>query len=134
MNTLRQFIRALKRGVRQAKDDHGAQMVPQDIRFQRLVARCPLDVPGPLAACVLGKGREFKFFYVGENKGDFLEAAKQGFCAVGVLAVVETGKVEMELADSPTPESRYAVLQLMLQARADFVTALSLRGVQAARA
>src|SRR2546425_735844 len=97
-------------------------VTPTD-RFHRLVSRAAF------AAMVLGKGSEFELFFFSDgDEAAFKGARLRGLTNRGVIALMEGGKVDMELADDSTPEGRSETLRIMLAARKDFLVAVTLRG------
>lgn len=74
-----------------------------------------------ICAMVVGKGQDFRLFYLHENNVDneIREAAETGFRSCGLIGLLPNGRLEMQ-AEPDASES------LMLYARTEFLTALTL--------
>jgi hypothetical protein len=77
-----------------------------------------------ICAMVVGKGQEFRLFYLHEDGVDeeIRAAAEQGYLSCGLIGLLANGRLEMQ-SEPDASES------LMLFARAEFLTALTLMHV-----
>jgi hypothetical protein len=74
-----------------------------------------------ICAMVVGKGQDFRLFYLHENNVDdeIRAAAEAGYRSCGLIGLLPNGRLEVQ-SEADAPET------LMLFARTEFLTALTL--------